>query len=120
LDELDGRKVAVLGDMYELGSYEQEGHEMVGRRARDVADVLIAVGPLGRTIGEEAQRAGMASKAVHLVETNAQAIDLLQTLIESGDIVLVKGSRGMQMEEIVSALTQPEQTTNLVTGEICS
>ena len=120
LDELDGRKVAVLGDMYELGSYEQEGHEMVGRRARDVADVLIAVGPLGRTIGEEAQRAGMASKVVHLMETNAQAIDLLQTLIESGDIVLVKGSRGMQMEEIVSALTQPEQTTNLVTGEICS
>jgi UDP-N-acetylmuramoyl-tripeptide--D-alanyl-D-alanine ligase len=111
LEELDGRKVAVLGDMYELGSYEQEGHEIVGRRARDMADVLIAVGPLGRTIGEEALRAGMAPKAVHLVETNAQAIDLLQTLIEAGDIVLVKGSRGMEMEEIVSALTQPEPRT---------
>jgi UDP-N-acetylmuramoyl-tripeptide--D-alanyl-D-alanine ligase len=117
LEDLDGRKVAVLGDMYELGPYEQEGHEIVGRRARDVADVLIAVGPLGCTIGQEALKAGMASKAVHLVETNAQAIDLLQTLIQTGDIVLVKGSRGMQMEEIVVALTQPEPTIRLTAGE---
>jgi UDP-N-acetylmuramoyl-tripeptide--D-alanyl-D-alanine ligase len=117
LEELDGRKVAVLGDMYELGSYEREGHEIVGRRVRDVADVLIAVGLLGRTIGEEALRAGMASKAVHLVETNAQATDLLETLIEAGDLVLVKGSRGMQMEEIVTALTQPEPRTGLLGRE---
>jgi UDP-N-acetylmuramoyl-tripeptide--D-alanyl-D-alanine ligase len=117
LEELDGRKVAVLGDMYELGPYEQEGHEIVGRRARDVADVLIAVGPLGHIIGQEALRVGMASRAVHLVETNAQAIDLLQTLIQTGDIVLIKGSRGMKMEEIVTALTHPEPTTRLRTGE---
>jgi UDP-N-acetylmuramoyl-tripeptide--D-alanyl-D-alanine ligase len=117
LEELDGRKVAVLGDMYELGPYEQEGHEIVGRRARDVADVVIAVGPLGHIIGQEALRVGMASRAVHLVETNAQAIDLLQTLIQTGDIVLIKGSRGMKMEEIVTALTHPEPTTRLRTGE---
>jgi UDP-N-acetylmuramoyl-tripeptide--D-alanyl-D-alanine ligase len=117
LEELDGRKVAVLGDMYELGPYEQEGHKIVGRRARDAVDVLIAVGQLGRTIGEEAMRTGMAARAVHLVETNAQAIDLIQMLIETGDIVLVKGSRGMEMEEIVAALVRLEPMTGLTPGK---
>jgi UDP-N-acetylmuramoyl-tripeptide--D-alanyl-D-alanine ligase len=104
-----GRKIAVLGDMYELGVYEEEGHKIVGRRARDVADVLVAVGHLGRVIGEEALRAGMPVASVHFVETNAQAIDLLRTLVEVGpavDRILVKGSRAMAMEEIVAALQQ--------------
>jgi UDP-N-acetylmuramoyl-tripeptide--D-alanyl-D-alanine ligase len=109
LEELDGRKIAVLGDMYELGRYEEEGHKLVGRRARDVADQLITVGSLGRIIGEEALKAGMDPDATHLMDTNVQAIDLLRELIEEGpgmDRVLVKGSRGLAMEEIVAALTQ--------------
>jgi UDP-N-acetylmuramoyl-tripeptide--D-alanyl-D-alanine ligase len=106
LEELDGRKIAVLGDMYELGRYEEEGHKMVGQRARDIADVLVAVGRLGRIVGEEALEAGMAVDAVYLVENNAQATDLLRTIITTGDRVLVKGSRGMQMEEIVSAVAE--------------
>jgi UDP-N-acetylmuramoyl-tripeptide--D-alanyl-D-alanine ligase len=112
LDELGGRgeagrKIAVLGDMYELGSYEKEGHRIVGRRARDVADVLVAVGSLGRIIGEEALKAGMPTGSVCLVETNAQAIECLRILLvpgPAGDRILVKGSRGMGMEEIVTAL----------------
>ena len=112
LDELGargeaGRKIAVLGDMYELGSYELEGHKIVGRRTREVADVLVAVGSLGRIIGEEALKAGMPAGSVCLVETNAEAIECLRTLIvpgPSGDTILVKGSRGMGMEEIVTAL----------------
>jgi UDP-N-acetylmuramoyl-tripeptide--D-alanyl-D-alanine ligase len=112
LDELGargeaGRRIAVLGDMYELGSYEEEGHKVVGRRARDVADVLVAVGSLGRIIGEEALKAGMPADSVCLVETNAQAIECLQSLLlpgPAGDTVLVKGSRGLGMEEIVTAL----------------
>jgi UDP-N-acetylmuramoyl-tripeptide--D-alanyl-D-alanine ligase len=102
-----GRKIAVLGDMYELGNYEMEGHKVVGRRARDVADVLVAVGSLGRILGEEALKAGMPAESVCLVETNAQAIACLRTLIvpgPDGDVILVKGSRGMGMEEIVTAL----------------
>ncbi len=107
LDDNGGRKIAVLGDMYELGGYEEEGHKLVGRRARDVADILITVGPLGRIIGEEAIDAGMPRDAVHMVETNAQAIDLVRALLgptAEGDRILVKGSRGMAMEEIVAAL----------------
>jgi len=112
LNELAGlergvRKIAVLGDMYELGSYEEEAHKVVGRRARDVADLLVTVGSLGRTIGEEAFKAGMPAGSVHSVESNAEATELLLTLIEpapAGDVILVKGSRGLAMEEIVSAL----------------
>jgi UDP-N-acetylmuramoyl-tripeptide--D-alanyl-D-alanine ligase len=113
LNELDGRKIAVLGDMYELGRYEEEGHRLVGQRARDVADLLVTVGPLGRIIGEEALRAGMRAEAVYEVESKAQATDLLHSLIQAGDVVLVKGSRGMEMETIVAALTQPGAAGNL-------
>jgi len=104
LDELDGRKVAVLGDMLELGDYEREGHEKVGMRALEVADILITVGPRGRIIGETALRWGMPADRVHIVEGNAEAIALLEQIMMSDDVVLVKGSRAMQMEEIVNAL----------------
>jgi len=104
LAELDGRKIAVLGDMLELGSYEEEGHKLVGRRAMDVVDILITVGKLGRTIGEEALSQGMPGDRVCICEDNASAIECLQGQIEPGDYILVKGSRGMQMEEIVAAL----------------
>jgi UDP-N-acetylmuramoyl-tripeptide--D-alanyl-D-alanine ligase len=69
------------------------------------------VGPLGRIIGEEALKAGMPAESVYLVETNAQAVDLLRDLIVPspvGDKVLIKGSRGMEMEEIVTALQEGE------------
>jgi UDP-N-acetylmuramoyl-tripeptide--D-alanyl-D-alanine ligase len=104
LDELDGRKIAVLGDMLELGDYEQEGHEKVGMRALEVADVLITVGPRGRIIGEAALRWGMSADRVHIVEESAEAVALLERMVTGGDVILVKGSRAMQMEEIVSAL----------------
>jgi UDP-N-acetylmuramoyl-tripeptide--D-alanyl-D-alanine ligase len=102
-----GRTIAVLGDMYELGVYEEEGHKLVGRRARDVADILVTVGTLGRMIGLEALKVGMPKASVYMVETNAEAIDLVRSLIRpsvGGDKILVKGSRGMAMEEIVVAL----------------
>ncbi|MGD8625190.1 MAG: UDP-N-acetylmuramoyl-tripeptide--D-alanyl-D-alanine ligase [Anaerolineae bacterium] len=98
------RKVAVLGDMYELGDFEQEGHRIVGRRVKDTTDLLVAVGRLGRIIGQEALESGMAPEAVHMVEDNARAIELLRGLVQPGDQLLIKGSRGMEMEEIVVAL----------------
>jgi UDP-N-acetylmuramoyl-tripeptide--D-alanyl-D-alanine ligase len=107
LDELDGRKIAVLGDMLELGAYEEGGHRKVGRRTIDSADVLITVGRLGRIIGEEALQWGMAPDAVHILEDNAQAIGLLMELVAPADVILVKGSRAMQMEDIVMALSRP-------------
>jgi UDP-N-acetylmuramoyl-tripeptide--D-alanyl-D-alanine ligase len=107
LDELDGRKIAVLGDMLELGDYEEEGHQKVGMRALEVADMLITVGARGRIIGEAALRWGMPSEQVHIFEGNIEAIALLEATVAGDDVVLVKGSRAMKMEEIVSALVRP-------------
>jgi UDP-N-acetylmuramoyl-tripeptide--D-alanyl-D-alanine ligase len=104
LDELDGRKIAVLGDMLELGDYEQEGHEKVGMRALEVADVLVAVGPRGRIIGQTAQRWGMPADRVHIVEDHVEAVAVLEQMVTGDDVILVKGSRAMQMEEIVNRL----------------
>jgi UDP-N-acetylmuramoyl-tripeptide--D-alanyl-D-alanine ligase len=104
LEELEGRRIAVLGDMLELGDYEREGHEKVGMRAMEVVDVLITVGPRGRIIGETALRWGCESSQVHILETNEEAVALLEEMMTEDDVILVKGSRALQMEEIVNVL----------------
>jgi UDP-N-acetylmuramoyl-tripeptide--D-alanyl-D-alanine ligase len=108
LEELDGRKIAVLGDMLELGPYEEEGHRKVGRRAMDVVAVLITVGQRGRLIAEEALACGMEEERVFIEEDNDSAIARLREIVALGDIILVKGSRGMRMEEIVEAMTNDQ------------
>ncbi len=108
LEELDGRKVAVLGDMLELGPYERQGHLMVGVRAAEVADQLITVGERSLAIAESARASGLPAAAVHSFVTSPQAIEHLAELLEEGDVVLVKGSRGMQMDTIVAALEERE------------
>ncbi|MEW6717376.1 MAG: UDP-N-acetylmuramoyl-tripeptide--D-alanyl-D-alanine ligase [Chloroflexota bacterium] len=104
LSELDGRKVAVLGDMLELGPYERQGHTLVGIRAADVADVLITVGLKAQMIAEAAQQAGLSPKAIEKFDNNQQAIDWLKEHMELTDVVLVKGSHGMRMDCIVESL----------------
>ena len=100
------RAVAVLGDMYELGSYEETGHRLVGGRAAQVVAKLIAVGPRARWIADEALAEGMSTADIHPVENNADAIAVLQGLMRPGDVVLVKGSRAGGMESIVDALSR--------------
>jgi UDP-N-acetylmuramoyl-tripeptide--D-alanyl-D-alanine ligase len=104
LDDLNNRKIAVLGDMRELGAYEVEGHEKVGVRAAAVLDGLITVGELGRTIGEAAVEAGMPPETVLFTNNNTEAIEALRKILQPGDTVLIKGSRALQMEEIVTAV----------------
>ena len=104
LSDLEGRKIAVLGDMLELGSYEERGHRLVGRRAAETVDKLVTVGPRGRIIAEEAQALGMDGDDLFALESNQEAVKVLRRLIASGDLILIKGSRGMKMEEIVAKL----------------
>jgi UDP-N-acetylmuramoyl-tripeptide--D-alanyl-D-alanine ligase len=104
LDEIDGRKVAVLGDMLELGPYERRGHEMVGMRVAEVADELVAVGELARIISAAARRSGLPSRAVTELADPLQTIEFLKGHLKEGDVVLIKGSHGMRMDRIVSAL----------------
>jgi UDP-N-acetylmuramoyl-tripeptide--D-alanyl-D-alanine ligase len=107
LVDLEGRKIAVLGDMLELGAQEAAGHYQVGRRAADVVSLLVTVGERGRLIGAGALESGMAQERVAHMADNEQAIAYLQTEIQEGDVLLIKGSRGMSMEQIVEALVDP-------------
>jgi UDP-N-acetylmuramoyl-tripeptide--D-alanyl-D-alanine ligase len=104
LDDLEGRKIAVLGDMLELGRYERQGHTLVGVRAAEVASELITVGERAKWIASSAASAGLAPNMIREFDTSQQSIDFLNKHLTSKDVVLVKGSRGMQMEIIVSAL----------------
>ncbi len=104
LEELQGNKCAVLGEMLELGPYEQQGHEMVGVRAAQIVDRLIAVGERAKYIADSAQKAGLPAKAITWVSTVPDAIQVLQDSLHADDVVLIKGSHGLHMERIVSAL----------------
>lgn len=104
LSELDGRKIAVLGDMLELGPYEKQGHELVGLRAAQVVKTLLTLGTRAQMIADAARRAGM--RANHVLEFNeADAIvDWLNKNLSANDAVLIKGSHGLRMDRITAAL----------------
>jgi UDP-N-acetylmuramoyl-tripeptide--D-alanyl-D-alanine ligase len=104
LSEIQGNKVAVLGDMLELGPYEKEGHEMVGVRAAEVADRLVTVGRLGKLIAAAARQAGMPASAITALDDVSNVAELLKGLLQADDVVLIKGSHGLRMDRIVSAL----------------
>ena len=104
LDDLGGRKIAVLGDMLELGVAEEAAHRLVGRRVAEVADLLITVGRRASWIADEALRSGLAAGRIHQFDHHRDVIGLLSGILSAGDHVLIKGSRGAAMEGIVAAL----------------
>lgn len=106
LKEMKGfnRKVAVLGDMLELGRFSVAEHERVGVQAEECADILITVGVRARGIAESALEAGMSEKNILQYEESALAGAELQNLLQPGDIVLIKGSQSMRMERIVEEI----------------
>jgi UDP-N-acetylmuramoyl-tripeptide--D-alanyl-D-alanine ligase len=108
LSELEGRKVAVLGDMLELGDFEERGHRMVGVRVADIADKLVVVGQRAKWIAEEAILSGLPKTHVVILGDKDAAIEYLHNQIREGDVVLIKGSRGMHMDQIVTALEEDE------------
>jgi UDP-N-acetylmuramoyl-tripeptide--D-alanyl-D-alanine ligase len=108
LEELQGRKIAVLGDMLELGQYEREGHEKVGIRAAQVADVLVTLGLRAHLIAKAARQAGMKKASVVEFENADELVDWLKGHLASDDAVLIKGSHGLRMDKIVAALEVPQ------------
>lgn len=105
LADLGGRRVAVLGDMLELGSEAESGHRLVGARAAAVVHTLVTVGPLSTWIEQEALASGLPAARVHHVATAAEALSLVRSLVQAGDHVLIKGSRAMGMEELAAGLS---------------
>lgn len=104
LGELPGRKIAVLGDMRELGASEIEGHQEVGRLAAEVADLIFAVGELGRWIGDAAIQASHTGVQI-MMEKSAVATVLLPQL-QPGDVVLLKASRALALESLLDELEE--------------
>ena len=104
LDEIGGRKVAVLGDMLELGPYERGGHEMVGLRAAQVATVLLTLGERSHMIAEAARRAGMKKTSIIEFDEFEPLLDWLKNNLTKDDAVLIKGSHGLRMDRITSML----------------
>jgi UDP-N-acetylmuramoyl-tripeptide--D-alanyl-D-alanine ligase len=94
-----GRRIAVLGDMLELGAEEERAHRAVGEEAaRAAVDVLVAVGP------RAAATADAFGGEAHLVPDAAAAAAFARELVAPGDVVLVKGSRGVGLEVVAEAL----------------
>ena len=104
-----GRKIAVLGDMLELGAITPKAHEEVGRvaAARGV-DALFCFGAFAKHIRTGAIRAGMTEEAARHFDEKSQVSEILERLLRPGDVVLIKGSRGMRMEEILEKLVNGE------------
>ncbi len=102
LDEMAGRHVALLGDMRELGNVSRDEHERVGRRAAEVVALLVTIGEEARALGESAQAAGL--DAVIHAATRADAVAALRERLNSGDVVLIKGSHALGLEHVVAEL----------------
>ena len=108
------RRIAVLGDMLELGRYSMEQHARIGVLAAAAADVVIAVGIRARAIAEAAREGGLSGDAVHAYDTAREAAEVLPDLIREGDAVLVKGSQSIRTERIVEALLADAADTALL------
>jgi len=105
----DGRAIAVLGDMGELGDHADEAHRAAGRLAGELGlDRLVAVGARARLVCEGARAAGLAGDRATPADGPADAAALLGPGLRDGDWVLVKGSRAMHMEDVVEALVGPD------------
>jgi UDP-N-acetylmuramoyl-tripeptide--D-alanyl-D-alanine ligase len=115
IDELShadgGRRVAVLGDMLELGPQAAAFHREMGRHARERGvELLVTVGPLAAGMREEF--AGQS----HAAADAAAAAELLGGLLRAGDTVLVKGSRGVGLERVVDSLAGPQLGARVSNG----
>lgn len=107
LEEIEGsRKIAVLGDMLELGEWTKSAHTEIGRYAADMnLDYIVTVGPAASNIVKGAVESGFSSDRTASFENNTDALNYLLAILHKDDAVLIKGSRGMKMEEIVNSLT---------------
>ncbi len=106
LDRIEGRKVAVLGDMFELGEFSEQAHFEVGARlAASGVFVVVAVGKWAEEVRAGAVSNGFDDDRFFSFEDKAEAVEVLMSILNKDDTVLIKGSRGAAMEEIVFALS---------------
>lgn len=102
--ETRGRKIAVLGDMLELGKFSKSEHERMGEIAKDSANILAVVGIRAKGIAKGALESGMDKSKIFEFEESKEAGKFVKGILEEGDFVLVKGSQGMRMEAVVEEI----------------
>jgi Alr-MurF fusion protein len=109
------RRIAVLGQMAELGPMAEEGHRRVGRRAAEIVDLLVVRGREATLIAEEARAAGLAPERIAVTYTAADAIAAVEPHLGPGTVVLAKGSAVARMEQVVAGLmAEPERARDLL------
>jgi UDP-N-acetylmuramoyl-tripeptide--D-alanyl-D-alanine ligase len=109
------RKIAVLGDMLELGKYSLDAHKKAGEMAKDSTDILITVGLRSRATAESALDFGMAEEVVFQFDDSKEAGGFIQNILKKGDVVLVKGSQGIRVEKTIEEImAEPEKKEKLL------
>jgi UDP-N-acetylmuramoyl-tripeptide--D-alanyl-D-alanine ligase len=110
-----GRKIAVLGDMLELGKHTEEAHVAIGNIAKEICTILVVVGSRAHFIKTGAQNAGMPEENIFEFFNARDAGEFVRNTIQEGDVVLIKGSQGMRMERAVEVLLKdPKKKKNLL------
>lgn len=103
------RRIAILGDMLELGKFSTDEHKKIGVHAAAVADILVTVGIRSRFTAESAIDAGLNESKVLQFDESEEAGDFIQNIIDPGDAILVKGSQGVRMERVVEEIMKCPQ-----------
>jgi len=101
-----GRKIAVLGDMLELGAFSLEEHKKIGRQAATIATILITIGVRARGIAEGALNEGFPEDKIFQYEDAQKAGKELELMMKENDVVLIKGSQGIRMEKTVEEVME--------------
>lgn len=110
-----GKKIAVLGDMLELGKYSAEAHRKIARLLKDRVSNVICVGLRMRKVSEELLNLGFDESKIISVDRSDEAGKKLQNILEEGDIILIKGSQAMRMERVVEeVMKHPEDKGKLL------
>ncbi|MAG12210.1 hypothetical protein CL630_00145 [bacterium] len=114
----EGRKIAVFGDMLELGKHSAEEHKKVGAQVAEMCDVLVTVGVRAQFIREMAHKKRMKKKQMFHFDTSEKAGEFLKDFVEPNDVVLIKGSQSIRMEKAVKhILRSPGDSKFLVRQE---
>jgi alanine racemase len=109
------RRIAILGDMAQLGGYAVEGHRLIGQAAAAFVDLLVTKGQRATWVAEAAKEAGLACGHVFVTYTANDAVRFLKPKLHAGDVVLVKGDVETRMEEVVRGLlARPDDAAELV------
>jgi len=97
-------KIAILGDMLELGEYSQGAHEEIGRLAAEGVDFLITVGQNGKIIASAAERTGLSKEKILIFDKAEEVIKPVKKIIKNKDLILIKASRGIGLDKVVDSL----------------